>query len=107
MKLDAERGGLILEADWTKNRQDEFQFMPTALTERLVEIAKGKREHEPLLTISRSHLAQNLQRELASAGIPVRTCARILDFYALRTTYDRLLFESGAKRQEGDVAGAA
>ena len=98
--LDAERGGLILEADWTKDRQDEFQFMPSQLMERLVEIAKGKRDNEPLLAISKSHLAQNLQRELENAGIPVRTFAGKLDFHALRTTYDSLLFESGASVKE-------
>lgn len=98
--LDAERGGLILEADWTKDRQDEFQFMPAALMERLVEIAKEKKDNEPLLTISKSHLAENLQRELEAAGIPVKTFAGKLDFHALRTTYDSLLFESGASVKE-------
>jgi len=98
--LDAERGGLTLESDWTKDRADEFQFMPTGLMERLVEIAKGKRDNEPLLTISKSHLAQNLQRELENAGIPVKTFAGKLDFHALRTTYDSLLFESGASVKE-------
>jgi integrase len=98
--LDAARGGLILEDDWTKDREDEFQFLPTALMKRLVEIAKGKKDNEPLLQISKSHLAENLQRELEAIGIPVKTFTGKLDFHALRTTYDSLLFESGASVKE-------
>jgi RNA-splicing ligase RtcB len=44
----------------------------------------------------KSHLAENLQRELEAASIAVKTFAGKLDFHALRTTYDSLLFESGA-----------
>ena len=33
--LDLARGGLLLDADWTKNREEGFQPLPGALLERL------------------------------------------------------------------------
>ena len=39
--LDRERGGLRLDAEWTKNRQPGFQPLPKALVERLRAFAEA------------------------------------------------------------------
>ncbi len=39
--LDRERSGLILDAEWTKNREADLQPIPASLTERLYEFARS------------------------------------------------------------------
>ena len=109
--LDAKRCGLILEADWTKNRQDGFQPLPRALFERLVAYSKtgdAKEQYrlafrqggaklqcpdEPLLYVPKA-TATTMDIYLARAGIPKKTKAGKLDFHALRVAYVNMLIEA-------------
>lgn len=110
--LDAKRCGLILEADWTKNRQDGFQPFPRALFERLMAYAKtgdAKEQYRlafkqcgaklscpenPLLYVPKA-TATTMDVYLARAGIPKKTKAGKLDFHALRVAYINMLIEAG------------
>ena len=110
--LDATRCGLILEADWTKNRQDGFQPLPRSLFERLAAYSKtgdakeryrlafrqcGAKLHcpdDPLLYVPKA-TATTMDVYLAKAGIPKKTKAGKLDFHALRVAYINMLIEAG------------
>ena len=108
--LDVERGGLHLDAEWTKNRQPGFQPLPRDLIERLqtfaatgevqriydanFQKAKAKKQppRRPLLYVP-SHTALCLDSDLEDAGIPKHTPKGKLDFHALRTSYINLVLD--------------
>ena len=110
--VDAERGGLKLDAAWTKNRKGDFQPLPTDLVRRLVEYAatgdakkqyklafrKGAAElmcpDNPLLYVPKS-TSTTMHVYLKKAGIPVTTKAGWLDFHVLRVAYINMLIEAG------------
>ncbi len=93
--LDVTRGGLVLHAEWTKNRQGGFQPLPRALVERLVLSVKGKAGTDPLLFVS-CDASKSLKRDLDRANIPTYAPGGKIDFHALRTAYTTFLLESGA-----------
>ncbi len=110
--LDMKRGGLHLEAGWTKNRKVGFQPLHAAILQRLKEHAesgeptrlyemafkKGGSKHQPpqnALLYVPSHTARCLYRDLASAGIPKETPKGRLDFHAARVAYINFLIEGG------------
>jgi len=92
--LDIERGGLLLHAEWTKNRQAGFQPLPRALVDRLALTARGKAASEPLLFVS-CDASKSFARDLRRAGIPLALDGK-LDFHAMRVAYVTFLLESGA-----------
>ena len=110
--LDLQRYGLVLEAEWTKNRTDGFQPMPKHLMKRLAKYSRSgdalakynaafrqsgtklQCPTNPLLYVPRS-TATTLDVDLKSAGIPKCTKQGKLDFHALRVTYINLLLDSG------------
>ena len=110
--LDLERGGLLLDAQWTKNRKSGYQPVPKALAQRLHAFAesgeparlytrnlrRGGSQNtapdNPLLYVP-SHPAKILDQDLVAAGIPKRMAGGKLDFHALRTAYVNLVFEYG------------
>jgi len=98
--LDRERGGLVLDPAWTKNRQGGFQVLPAALFDRLVAEAEGKDSEVPLLRVNPSHAARDMDRDLKRAGIPKKTLAGKVDAHALRVTYATLLDGVGATLKE-------
>jgi integrase len=115
--LDVERGGLILDAPWTKNRKGGFQPLPRELVQRLVKYAEAGHAKElyadrykhsqkpcpapinPLLFVS-AHPARDVAEDLERAGIPWETSKGRFDFHACRGTYISYMVESGASIKE-------
>ena len=107
--LDEKRGGLHLEAAWTKNRKPGFQPLPRVLVERLAAFAEsGEARHlyektsvwrlgdapeNPLLYVP-SQTDRTINADLKAAGIPKWTPAGKLDFHAARTAYVTMLLEA-------------
>ena len=71
--LDRDRGGLNLEASWTKNRKPGFQPLPARLVDEL-----------DAFSLSGAP-ARTLDRDLEAAGIPKHTPKGKVDFHAGRT----------------------
>jgi len=110
--LDALRCGLVLDAEWTKNRKEGFQPLPKALFARLVAYSKtgdAKRQYRlafqqggaklncpenPLLYVPKA-TATTMDAYLRRAGIPKKTKAGKLDFHALRVAYINMLIDAG------------
>ncbi len=115
--LDHRRGGLHLDAAWTKNRKSGFQQLPVALLERLeafVRSGEAEQLHDrfyghrgdrdrlpanPLLYVP-SHTARDLAIDLEAAGIPKNAPGGKIDFHACRNAYVSLIVESGATVKE-------
>ena len=97
--LDVKRGGLQLNAAWTKNRRPGFQPLPQAFLARLAQHARDKAPGDALLFVP-SHAARDLDKDLSKANIPKWTPDGKLDFHALRTTFGTLAVESGANVKE-------
>ena len=111
-KFDIERGGLHLDAEWTKNRKEGFQPLSSSLIERLQAFAesgepvllyekfysrrdaKQKTPTNPLLYVP-SHTARAFDKDLESAGIPKQAPGGEVDFHACRVAYINLVLESG------------
>jgi integrase len=109
--LDEERGGLRLDAKWTKNRKSGFQPLPRDLVNRLKAAAaadepwhiykaklrkansKKSPPKRPLLYVP-THQYRCFSLDLEVAGIPKITPKGKLDFHALRVTYINLVFDS-------------
>ena len=110
--IDLERSGLLLDAEWTKNRQTGFQPLPKSLLERLKAFAESdqparlyaenlrrgsssrERPTTSLLYVP-SQPARLLSKDLAVAGISEQAPGGKLDFHALRTAFVNLVFEYG------------
>ena len=110
--LDVERGGLYLDAVWTKNRKPGFQVLPRELVDRLVASAKSgevvrlnarfynrkdaKRvpTNDALLYVP-SGMARDLRMDLKEADIPVETEEGGIDFHAVRVAFTNLIRERG------------
>ena len=92
--LDSVRGGLRLDAAWTKNRKPGFQPLPSALVEELSKSAEGKARDRRLLYVP-AHPAELLDKDLKAAGIPKVTDQGKLDFHALRVAFTTLVVETG------------
>ena len=110
--LDIERGGLHLDAEWTKNRKSGFQPLPRDLVERLrvyAETGEAGRIYEknfkkakakksvpdhPLLYVP-SHTDRALKIDLEAAGIPTHTPKGKLDFHACRVAFINLILDQG------------
>ena len=115
--LDTVRGGLVLHAEWTKNRRPGFQPLPSDLTQRLASFAGTgearalyERFHtrsgtepdapcNPLLYVP-THPSRDLQNDLEAAGIPKWTPAGKIDFHAARVAYITLVIEAGSSVKE-------
>ena len=118
--LDVQRGGLHLDAEWTKNRKPGFQYLPTQLLSSLTDSAESRTVIKlyktfysgrksllddicnPLLYVP-SHPARELDKDLAEVGIPKHTPEGKVDFHACRVAYISLLFEAGASTKEAQT----
>ena len=108
--LDLVKGGLHLDASWTKSRKAGFQPLPSGLVKRLHEAAGHAKSlyskryarrdatltvpADPLLHVP-SHTARELDIDLARAEIPKVTAEGKVDFHALRVAYVNLLINAG------------
>ena len=95
--LDMERGGLRLEAEWTKNRRPGFQPLPRYLLEKLA--GAGAAPSDALLQVP-SHPARTFDEDLRVAGIGKTSADGVLVFHSWRATYGTLLDELGASAKE-------
>ena len=95
--LDMERGGLRLEAEWTKNRRPGFQPLPRYLLEKLA--GAGASPSDALLQVP-SHPARTFDADLCVAGIGKTSPDGVLVFHSWRATYGTLLDELGASAKE-------
>jgi len=115
--LDVVRGGVILDAAWTKNRKKGFQPLPLSVVGRLQEFAaegtaarlyeerkyRGKRKHatpmtqapaDPLLWVP-THPARELERDLKAAGLTKYGPGGKADFHACRVAYITMIDGAG------------
>ena len=98
--LDRVRGGITLNAEWTKNRKSGFQPLPSGLIARLVSACDSHGASAPLLAVSPKHAARCLERDMKRAGIPKWGPGGKVDFHSLRVTYTTLALDSGANAKE-------
>jgi integrase len=99
--LDVARGGLNLDANWTKARKTGFQPLASGLVARLAEANTGRNADAPLLAMPDSgHTARELRKDLEAAKIAEETLAGRVDFHALRNTYATLVFDAGGTVKE-------
>ena len=97
--LDTKRGGLKLEAEWTKNRRAGFQPLPVHLIAKLA--CAIQFPSSPLLRIpSHSHFARLFNKDLKAAGVEKVTEEGVAGFHSWRGTYATLLDELGASPKE-------
>ena len=117
--IDAQNCGLILNAEWTKNRKSGLQPLPASLLKGLQEFAEEKiairlyqkfyRHFEdidipesPLLYVP-SHPSREMDRDLKLAGVPKITPIGKIDFHACRVAYITYILEAGATVKEAQV----
>ena len=100
--VDVGRGGLTLDAAWTKSRRAGFQPLPAWLVESLAESAKGKSSGDPLLYVP-THTARDLEEDLKVAGIPKVTDEGKADFHSCRVAYVTFVLEAGASVSEAQT----
>ena len=120
--LDMERSGLLLDAEWTKNRKPGIQPIPHALARRLAAFAGAGTASElyaskyarrdaklkgfpdnPLLYVP-SHAARELREDLRAAGVAAFIAGEgKVDFHSCRVAYVTFILEAGATVKEGQV----
>lgn len=93
--FDGGNARLRLAAEWTKNRRDAMQPLPSFVVAELSAHCAGRNERDKLLMVP-SHGARALSSDLAKAGIEKRTGSGVVDFHSFRVTYVTMLAESGA-----------
>ena len=97
--LDIGRGGVRLEAEWTKNRRAGFQPLPAHLVAKLA----GATEFpsSPLLRVpSQPQVTRLFDRDLRAAGIEKVNDQGVVVFHSWRGTYATLLDSLGASPKE-------
>jgi len=97
--LDVEAGGLRLQAEWTKNRHEDFQPLPNSLLRKLVAASEDKPENAPLLKTSHHH-DRNFTTDREKAGIPADKFGGRATFHSLRHTAITLAGDCGASAKE-------
>jgi hypothetical protein len=120
--FDVQRGGVELDAAWTKNRKPGFQYMTESLIERLSAYVQSgaavkayKRSHRPCdkgqdipvlpLLYVPTHTARDLGKDLKVAGIPKETPEGKVDFHAFRVSCLTAACEAGASVKEAQALG--
>ena len=97
--LDIDRGGVRLEAEWTKNRRAGFQPLPAHLVARLARATEFP--SSPLLRVpSQPQLTRVFDRDLQAAGIEKVNEQGVAVFHSWRGTYGTLLDSLGASPKE-------
>jgi len=120
--IDTERGALILDPAWTKNRKPGLQPIPHALVGKLVAFGEAgtakalyERHHgrkdarpkdipkKPLFSVP-IHTARDFRKDLQAAGVAdFKHGEGKLDFHALRVAYVTFVLEAGATVKEGQT----
>ena len=118
--LDVTRGGLNLDAKWTKNRKNGFQPLPLWLVAKLQAAAergdseqlyrlhylrrdaKRRAPRNPLLFVP-SSLSRDFDKDLEAADIRKWTPDGKLDFHAIRNAYINLVLDSDVTAREAQA----
>ena len=101
---DIERGGVLLDAEWTKNRRAGFQPLPGHLVSRL-ERATGF-PSSPLLPVpSQPQVTRNLERALEAAAIQKIAEEGVVVFHSWRGTCATLPDSLGTSPKERQEPG--
>ena len=118
--LSIERCDLVLDDNWTKNRQPGRQPIPMELTSDLARFLKNgeaKKLYQkalrrksarrtppeaPLLYVPKEP-SEGIRIDLKKAEIPRSTPAGSVDFHAMRTTFSTLLDAVGATERENQA----
>lgn len=119
--LDVESKGLVLDAQWTKNRKRGFQPLPGFLVECLVDFMEAgsadqlyrrffsrsgtsleKLPTAPLLYVPQD-TARMINSDLKAAGIEKETLAGKVDFHAARVAYVSHVVSLGASVKEAQT----
>jgi integrase len=113
--LDVQRGGLILEAAWTKNRKAGFHPMSAELVAQLQQAIKDNLAHEvyrrfqlktkherpdDVLLYVPTNTSRDFDKDIAAAGIQKWAPGGKVDFHAARVTYISMVLDSGASVKE-------
>ena len=97
--LDIGRGGVRLDAAWTKNRRAGFQPLPGHLVSKLARATEFP--SNPLLPVpSQPQVTRNFERDLEAAAIEKVTEDGVVVFHSWRGTYATLLDSLGASPKE-------
>ena len=97
--LDIDRGGVRLNAEWTKNRRAGFQPLPGHLVSKLARATEFP--SSPLLPVpSQRQVSRNFERDLEAAAIRKVTEEGVMVFHSWRGTYATLLDSLGASPKE-------
>ena len=97
--LDISRGGLRLDAEWTKNRRAGFQPLPSHLVARLVRATEFP-SSQLLRVPSQPQLTRVFDKDLQAAGIEKVNEQGVAVFHSWRGTYGSLLDSLGASAKE-------
>ncbi len=100
--FDADRGRLILEPEWTKNRKEGMQPLPAALVATLAEVSKDLDAETPLVYIATDR-AKALESDLINAGLARNGPGGQGDFHSFRGSFATLLDQSGASDKEQQI----
>ena len=97
--LDIDRGGVRLNAEWTKNRRAGFQPLPGHLVSKLARATEFP--SSPLLPVpSHAQITRHFEKDLEAAAIPKVTEDGVVVFHSWRGTYATLLDTLGASAKE-------
>ena len=97
--LDTLRGGLSLDADFTKNRKSAFQPLPASLVQELETLVTNRPADAPLLAVP--HIpSEAIAEDYGTAEIERKNLAGRADFHSLRVTFVSLVLEHGASAKE-------
>lgn len=97
--LDTERGGLTLDAVWTKNREPGFQPLPADLMADLVAAAQQLPGDRPILQVPKL-TDDAINRDLKRAGIEKKSARGVLVFHSFRKTFATLLKQLGVHMKD-------
>ena len=114
--LDAEGGGLELDATWTKNRKPGFQPLSAELVKRLIAFAESGEASELYTRFLRrsgsrtgallyvpANTSRTMDNDIRAAGIPKCTSDGKIDFHACRVAYISFVVEAGATVKEAQA----
>lgn len=97
--LDIDRGGVRLDAKWTKNRRAGFQPLPGHLVSKLARATEFP--SSPLLPVrSQPQLTRNFDRDLEAAAIQKVNPDGVVVFHSWSGAYATLLDSLGASPRE-------
>ncbi len=94
--LSDEMPTVRVPAGYTKNGREAIQPLPSSLMKDLRPWLEEKATGQPVFAYLTDKTAKMLRADLQSAGIPIATDKEVVDFHALRHTYETMVVSGGA-----------